>query len=145
LSPTPSVQIYNSLTSTISSGPAAYNLNAVTVSADASRVILQNKAVYSRSLSLTGNMPTGGVILASRDSSKAFVYRDDGGLPRIVVHDLNGPLQAGAIYPTLKTVNLPASPNSANGTYYDISMAATPDDATVFVSGNSGIIVTPVN
>jgi hypothetical protein len=145
LSPAQPVNIFNSLTGTITSGPVNYNLSAVTVSANASRVILQQKEVYSRSLSLTGHLPAGGVTLASRDSSKAFVYRDDGGQPRIVVHDLNGQLLPGAIYPTLKTVNLPASPNAAGGTYYDISMAATPDDATVFVSGNSNIIVMPVN
>ena len=145
ISPADNVTIFNSLTSTITSGPASYNLYAASVSGNASRVILQNTTVYSKSLSLTGNLPSGGIALASRDSSKAFVYRDDGGQPRVVVHDLTGAPLPGALYPTLTTVNLKSSPNTIGGSWYDITMASTPDDAVVFVSGNSGIAVVPVN
>ena len=83
--------------------------------------------------------------MASRDSSRAFVYLDDGGQPRIVVYDLNGALQAGATYPVLKTINLADSPNAAGGSLYTISMATTLDDSAIFVSGNSRILVVPVN
>jgi IPT/TIG domain/Viral BACON domain len=145
VSPAQPVKILNALSNSITDSGAAYNLNAVTVSGNASRVILQNEVVYSRALTVTGNLPAGGVVLASRDSSRAFVYRDDGGQPRIVVHNLNGALLPGAVYPVLKTVALVDSPTTNAGEYLTISMAATPDDATVFVSGNRRILVVPVN
>ena len=145
VSPAQNITIFNSLTSSITAGSPSYNLYAATVSGNASRVILQNTAVYSKSLSLTGNLPSGGVAFASRDSSKAFVYRDDGGQPRLVVHDLDGALLPGALYPTLATINLATSPNTLGGSSYDITMASTPDDKVVFISGDGGIVVVPIN
>jgi len=145
LSPAPEVKIFNSLTDTVTAGPINYNLFAATVSGDASRVILQNRDVYSRALTLTGNLGTGvGVALASRDSSRAFVYRDDGGQARIVVYDLNGALLPGAVYPVSQTIILADSPNASTGTYSAISMATTHDDSVLFVSGNRRILVVPV-
>ena len=144
-SPAQNITIFNSLTHSITAGSPSYNLYAATVSGDASRVILQNTTVYSKSLSLTGNLPSGGVAFASRDSNKAFVYRDDGGQPRLVVHDLNGALLPGALYPTLATINLATSPNTLGGSSYDITMASTPDDKVVFISGDGGIVVVPIN
>lgn len=97
-------------------------------------------------LVLTGQLPagSGGVALASRDSTKAFVYRDDGGSPRIEVYDLTLPLQTGGLYQLTKTVNLPDSPNAVAGNYQTITLTQTPDGATVFVSGDTKILVVPV-
>ena len=88
-----------------------------------------------------------GVTLASRDSTRAYVYRDDstGGGPRLDIYNLNGSLQSGAVYPLLKSVSLADFPNTSTGTYNAIAMAETPDGNTVFVSGNSKILVVPVN
>lgn len=146
ISPAQPVKTFDALTDTITDGNVSYNLSAVSVSGDASRVILQNTDVYSEALVLTGHLPAGngGVALASRDSTKAFVYRDDGVGPRIEVYDLTLPLQTGALYQLTRTVNLPDSPDAAAGTYYNITMAQTPDGATVFVSGDSKILVAPV-
>jgi hypothetical protein len=130
---------------TMSGSSAAYNLNAVTVSGDASRVILQNTYVYSRALVLLGNVPPGGAVAASRDSSRAFVYRDDAPGPRLDIYDLNGPLQSGEIYPLLRTVPLPDAANAMPGTPGAITMATTLDDNVVFVSGNRRVLVVPVN
>lgn len=140
------VKTFDALTDTITDSNIAYNLSAVSVSGDASRVILQNTDVYSGALVLTGYLPagSGGVVLASRDATKAFVYRDDGGSPRIEVYDLTLPLQTGGLYQLTKTVNLPDSPNAAAGNYQAITLAQTPDGATVFVSGDSRILVVPV-
>ncbi|WP_437673939.1 hypothetical protein [Sorangium sp. So ce131] len=143
LSPPENVQIFNSLTNTFSYGPPAHSLVAVSVSGDASRVILQRYIVYSRALSLTGNLP-GGVALASRDSSRAFAYRDNGGRPRLVVYDLNAEVTGDAQYPELSTIDLPDSPISPEGRRDAISMAATPDDRVVFVSGDRKLLVVPV-
>jgi hypothetical protein len=147
ISPAQPVKTFDALTDTVTdSANVDYNLSAVSVSGDASRVILQNTNVYSGALVLTGQLPAGngGVALASRDSTKAFVYRDDGSGPRIEVYDLTQPLQTGGLYQLAKTVNLPDSPDTAAGNYQDITMAQTPDSATVFVSGDSKILVVPV-
>jgi hypothetical protein len=144
LSPEPEVFIFNALNDTAVTGTPRANLFAVSVSGDASRVILQGADVYSRSLSLTGHVAFGGGALASRDATRAFVYRDDGSAgPRLEVYDLNGALQAGALYPVAKTVALPDSPNVAAG--QSVQLASTPDDAAVFVSGNARLLVVPVN
>ena len=151
VSPAQPIAIYNSLDHSVtdSSATVAYNLNAASVSGDASRVILNTTDVYSGSLSITGQLPagTGGVTLASRDSSRAYVYRDDagGGGPRLDIYNLNGALQAGALYPLLKTVMLADAANASAGLYNTITMAETPDGNTVFVSGNSKVLVVPVN
>jgi hypothetical protein len=116
------------------------------VSGNASRVILQGVDVYSGSMTLLGHLPsTAGLALASRNSSRVYVYRDDGNAPRLDIYDLTGPLGPGAIYPLLKTVNLTDSPNSGSQNYLAISMAETPDGNAVFVSGDSKIVVQPVN
>lgn len=149
LSPAPEVKIYNTLNHTVANAPGVnVNLNAVTVSGNASRVILQNTDVYNGSMSITGHLPGPlGLVLASRDSSRAYVYRDDatGGGPRLDIYDLNGSLTSGAMYPLLKTVTLADAPNSSAGNYFSIQMAETPDGNTVFVSGESRIVVQPVN
>jgi hypothetical protein len=143
VSPAQPVYILNALDNSITSGPANYNLFAATVSGDASRVILQGADVYSRSLSLTGHVPLGGGVVVSRDSSKAFVYRDDGAAgARVEVYDLNGALGAGALYPLAKTIPLASAPNGATG--WRVQMAVTPDGSAVFVSGNARILVVPV-
>ena len=110
------VKIFTAATNTIANGPVNSNLQRVSVS---------------------GN--------ASRDSSKAFVYRDDGNQPRIVVYDLDGALLPGALYPVVQTINLADSPNASSDQYFWISMTTTPDDKTLFVSGNARILVVPVN
>ncbi|HSK02646.1 MAG TPA: hypothetical protein VK932_15450 [Kofleriaceae bacterium] len=145
VSPAQQVTIYNPMANTMSGSSAAYNLNAVAVSGDASRVILQNTYVYSRALVLLGNVPPGGAVAASRDSSRAFVYRDDAPGPRLDIYDLNGPLQSGALYPLLHTVPLPDAANAMPGTPVSITMATTLDDSVVFVSGNRRVLVVPVN
>jgi hypothetical protein len=147
VSPAQPVVTFDALTDTVTaSNNVNYNLSAVSVSGNASRVILQNTDVYSEALGLTGELPAGngGVALASRDSTKAFVYRDDGGSPRIEVYDLTLPLQTGGLYQLTKTVNLADSADAAAGTYQNITLAQTPDSATVFVSGDSKILVVPV-
>lgn len=147
VSPAQTVITFNALDDSVTANSnVSYNLTDVTVSGNASRVILNSFDVYSGSMTLLGHLPsTAGRVLASRDSSRAYVYRDDGGTPRLDIYNLNGALGAGAIYPLLKTVSLTDSPNASSQTYDSISMAETPDGNTVFVSGDSKIVVQPVN
>jgi hypothetical protein len=143
VSPAQAVVTFDTRSWTGSAGHSvAYNLGAVAVSGDASRVILQNTAVYDQTLALLGFLPSGGVALASRDSARAFVYRHDDS-PRIEVYDLNGELEAGAFFPVVANFGLPEAPSS-DGSLNTISMAASPDDSLVIVSGSSAIVTVPV-
>jgi hypothetical protein len=145
LFPPDEVSIYNAQSNTFSTSSVDVNLFAVSVSGDASRVILQHSQVYSRALTLLGNVPAGGVALASRDSSRAFVYLDDAPGPRLAIYDLNGTLQPGAVFPLARTIRLPDSPNVANGGGAPVSMTSSADDSLVFISGDRRVLVVPVN
>lgn len=145
LSPSPNVQIFNSLSNVISASNVNFNLHAISVSGDASRVVLQNRFVYSRALTLLGNLPDRGPVLVSRDASRALLYAEDGAGPRLEVYDLNGPLQPGALYPLLKTVTLADSANGVSGIHPPVAMTSSPDDAVVFVAGDARLLVVPVD
>ena len=140
------INVYNSLSETFTNSPnVMYELRSLSVSGDASRVILQNTDVRSRALVLTGKLPDGGVALASIDSKRAFVYRTDTAGAHLIVHDLNGALEAGALYPVLKAIDLTDSASAADDIYPSITMTSTPDDSAVFISGTHNILVVPVN
>jgi cysteine-rich repeat protein len=139
------VMIFDALSSTLSRSSLEIDATALSVSGDASRVILQNSAVYSRSLMLLGELPLHGVALASRDSRRAFVYIDDVTGSRLEVYNLDGPLGADGHYPLLRTVTLPDSANGAGGSHAPVAMTSSLDDSAVFVSGDSKLLVVPVN
>lgn len=145
ISPADSLTIYNPQSNTFSNSTVHFNLFAISVSGDASRVILQNTAVYSKALTLLGNLPVGGAALASHDSSRAYVYRDDAPGPRLLVYDLNGTLQAGAVYPLIRTIRLPHSANATNSGSGQATMTTSADDSLVFISGDRRLLVVPVS
>jgi hypothetical protein len=144
VSPAQPLKIYSALEDSIIDGTPTYNVAALSVSGNASRVIVQNRDVHDRGLSSTGSLPGDGVVLASRDSARAFVYRDDGGQPRIEVYGLGGTLPSGTQYPLLQTVNLADLPNGAPGEYASIALATSRDDKVLFVSGSQRVLVVPV-
>lgn len=139
LSPAPEVSMYQSLDGSFTTTPVNYNLSAISVGKDGSKVILQDTDVYSSSLVLLGNLPYG-VALVSGDSSKAYIYRDDHSQPRVEVYDLNGTLQLGAIYPLVNTINV-APILSNNGALYNVKMVESPEGKTLFLSGDLRIAV----
>lgn len=139
------IHIFESLSNTVSSSLTWMTLEAISVSGNASRVILQNTDVHSRSLTLLGKLPPHGVALASRDSSRAFVYVDSAAGARLDVYNLNGPLQPGALYPLTKTVTLSDSANGAGDIHPYVVMTSSLDDTAVFVSGDSRVLIVPVD
>jgi hypothetical protein len=143
--PPDNLVIYNPQSGTLAQSTVDVNLDTISVSGDASRVIVENTLVYSRSLTLLGNLPPGGIALTSRNSSRAFVYLDDAPGPRIAVYDLNGALQAGAMFPLLRTIRLPDSPNASNGSGIAVSMTTNADDSRLFLAGDRRLLVVPVN
>jgi hypothetical protein len=144
LSPAQQVKIFNPLTHEIVDASPSYNLGAVSVSSNASRVILQNVDVHSRTLSLTGHLLPNASALASLDSSRAFVFGETGAESQLIVRDLNGALGAGAVYPALKAIDLPDPPSSSGSGPVSVGLASIQDDSAVFVSGNRYILVVPV-
>jgi hypothetical protein len=145
ISPPGAVVIYTPQSNTFSTSSVSVGLFAVSVSGDASRVILQNSTVYSRSLTLLGNLAPGGIAQVSRDASRAYVYLDDAPGPRLAVYDLNGALLPGAVFPLLRTIRLPDSANATNGGFNAVTMATSLDDSQVFISGDRRLLVVPVN
>lgn len=145
LSPPPRVHFFDSLSGSTFESNVHFNLHAASVSADASRVVLQNRFVYNRALALLGHVPDHGQILVSRDASRAFLYAEDGAGPRIEVYDLNGPLQPGALFPLLKTVTIPDAANGDGSDHPPVAMTSSLDDATVFIAGDRRLLIVPVN
>jgi hypothetical protein len=147
------MQIFNSLTSTWSSSVVVgCNIDAISVSGNASRVILPNRLntppglkVYGRSLTLLGGLPVRGVVLASWDSSRAFVFLEDTAGPRLEVYNLDVPRHTGGDYPLLKTVPVADSPNTPSGFHPPVVMTASRDDSVVFISGDARLLVVPVD
>lgn len=138
-----SVQIFESLSNVTQYVGVNLYMRAITVSGDASRVILDHTLVHTRALTHIGNIPAGGVTLASRDASRAFVYLQDATGPRLEIYDLNGPLQPGAVYPLLERVILRDSANDDGP--YGVAMTTSLDDTAVFISGNRRLLVVPVD
>jgi cysteine-rich repeat protein len=140
------LRVYDMLAGTSSSiNVDGLGMYAISASRDASRVIIDDSLVYSRSLRLTGNVPRSGSFstLISHDGGRAFVFPNEWIHPRLDVYDLNGPLQSGAMYPLLRTIALPDIVNDYND--YAMAMTSTPDDAIVFVAGAYKLAVIPVN
>jgi hypothetical protein len=142
--PPETVEIFDFLSDTVLPTTADFNLSALSVSGDASRVILEDTLVYDRSVMLTGNLPPNGATLASRDGSRAFMYVEDAAGARLEVYDLDGPLEPGALYPLLTTVMLADSANGSGAGHPPVAMTSSPDDAVVFISGDAKLLVVPV-
>lgn len=136
---------YDGLTNLISYTPVALQLRSVCLSGDGSRVIAQNNLVYDRDLAQVGQVPEGGVALVSRDSTRAFVYREEGGSPSLVVYDLAVNVGSGGTFPVLKTIPLADWPNVGTGNLDAIAMTGTPDDKIIFISGDARILVVPID
>jgi len=143
LSPAQQVKIFNALNHQIVAGTPSYGLSAISVSSNASRVILEKVDVYNSVLTLTGRLPTNAIALASLDSSRAFAFGEVAEPSRLFIHDLNGALESGGLYPVVKSIGLEAVSSPVDDTK-SLTMASTHDDSMVFLSGNRNILVVPV-
>ena len=139
--------VFDSLSST----PVSSNLSMwyLTVSGDASRLIGDYNGslhVFDRSLGLLGKVPIHGVALASRGSRRAFLYVPDSAGAHLEIYDLTAALDESGFYPLIKTVILPDTANSPGDSIYaPVAMTSSLDDAAVFISGDSKLLVVPVN
>jgi hypothetical protein len=86
-------------------------------------------------------------VVLSRDSKRAYAYSENAttGAVELDIYDLTGALGSGTLYPLLKTGPLVDQPNAETNIPAAISIAETPDGQAVFISGDSKIIVQPVN
>ena len=141
LSPTQPMWIYNSLGDYLSQSSTDNEVYTISVSRDASRVILGQTAVYDTNLTQLGNIPTGGASVVSPDATRAYAYSNANG-PTLEVYDLTAPLGSGANYPLLKSVPLANDPGSAY--VYGVQLAVSSDGKTLFISGTDSILVVPL-
>lgn len=135
------VKVYDALSRGIVDAAPTYDIRAVSVSSNASRVILQDVDVYTRDLSLLGHFSPNAGALASHDSSRAFVFAERGANGGLVVHDLTAAPGADGFYPPLHELELPDPFRLSPGA--PITLAGTHDDSAVFISGDD-ILVVPV-
>jgi cysteine-rich repeat protein len=146
LSPPQRLVVFDSLSSTVFDSPLAVNVNYMTVSGDASRMIEANANVYDRSLTLIGRIPFNGIALASRDSRRAFMYALDRAGARLEIYDLTGPAPASGSYPLIRTVRLPDEANNPGDSIFaPLAMTTSSDDAVVFISGHRRLLVVPLD
>ena len=140
--------MFDSLSSTAQGSGPAISINYMTVGGDGGRLITQNSEVYDRSNALVGRIPFHGIALASRDSRRAFMYvlNDRGAEAHLEIYDLTGPLDASGFYPRIRTVMLPDTANSPGDSIFaPLAMTTSPDDAVLFLSGRSKLLVVPLD
>jgi cysteine-rich repeat protein len=139
------MMVFESLSNTTTRSFPTVNGTEISVSSDAFRVVV-NGSVYSRSLTLLGRMPyfhNGAVV--SQDSTRAVLYFFDSAGDHLEIYNLNGSPQSDAQYPVLGTVMLPHRANGANGSIYTpVTMAMSPEDRVVFISGDGKLLVVPI-
>ena len=140
------VSIYDALTDSMYDASVGYDLTTLSASGNADRVIVNDQLVHDGRLKLIGRLPTLrlGSAIASHDSRSAYVYHHGGGQPRILIYDISQPLTPVDEYPEIQQIDLTDTPYSIRGGYESISMVASPDDATLFVSGDARILVVPI-
>ncbi|WP_293389428.1 hypothetical protein [Nevskia sp.] len=141
VSPAQPVSFFNTFGGTLAATGTNNNLFAVSVSRDASRVILQQTSVYSAGLILLGNIPTTGSSVVSPDGTRAYAFANASG-STLEIYDLTAPLAAGANYPLLRSIALADDPGSTS--LPGVVLAVSADGKTVFISGSNKILVVPV-
>jgi cysteine-rich repeat protein len=147
LSPAPSLVVFDSLSGTAFSSTYHVNINYMTVSGDASRMIEANSYVYDRSLTFLGKITFNGIALASRDSRRAFMYvLDNAGGAHLEIYDLTAPLDESGFYPRIRTMMLPDTANATGESIFaQLAMTTSLDDRVVFISGDRKLLVVPVD
>lgn len=141
LSPDQQLTIYNGQTGAFHTSTITDNLVAISVSDNASRVMLDNATVYSGALVQLGSLPLGATAAVSRSGKRAFRYAEDGAGPRVDIYDLEGQLDTHGVYPLLHTAAVADAALSGFGL---VTITSTLDDSIVFVSGNRRVLVVPV-
>jgi cysteine-rich repeat protein len=135
--------VFESLSNTMTELSERFWVSSITVSDNASRVIMDG-GVFSRSLMHLGNLPPTRIqAVASRDSTRAFAYHYENTGDRLEVYDLTGSVQADVQFPLLTTVNLP-DPADDDTSFSRVTVASSPDDRLVFISGETRLLVVPL-
>jgi hypothetical protein len=90
----------------------------------------------------------------SPDGQRAYVlgyvsdYRFTAGVPaRVFVLDASAPPVGGTDLPILRTFDVPdhvSCPTDAYGCQYRVQVAVSPDETTLFVLGQQGLLVVPI-
>jgi hypothetical protein len=143
LRPAPGVSYYNASTRSLGSTGVQLNLSSAALDRGATRAVLNLRQVYSSGFTLLGNLPTTTqAVTLSPGGTVAYTYDYDTtrtAQPRMVrAFDLNGILQAGAIFPEIGS-GLALSVDPGSG----VVMTISPDGRTLFLAGASNVLVQP--
>jgi hypothetical protein len=132
---------YNASTGTASAATATtiFNFPRPALDRKATRVIIAGGPVYDSNYQQLGSIPTSGVVALSPNGSKAYAYTSG-----TVLHayDLNGALSdpdptVGQFPEIGSGTTLPSDPGA------NPVMTVSADGGTVFIAGETGIVVVP--
>lgn len=132
------VMYYDASTGQLQTGTLSIQASAVSVDKSANRLIIGN-GVYDSNLNLLGSLPS--TILASvitGDSSTAYTFESDGNGVVFRKFDLTTPDGMGGFLEVGAGITL------AGSQVVNPQMTISPDDATLFVVGQSDFMVQPV-
>lgn len=126
---------------------------------DGSRFILHASRVYDGSFGQVGQVvlpashPLNPGAVMSPDGQRAYVlgyvsaYLTAGIPARVFVVDTSAPPVAGATLPILRSFDVPGHVSCLTDTYgcqYRVQLAVTPDETTLLVLGQQGLLVVPI-
>ncbi|MHB8346496.1 MAG: hypothetical protein ACYDHM_04775 [Acidiferrobacterales bacterium] len=119
--------------------PAINNSIAPALDRSATRIVLNGTNVYGNGFNALGTLPgTTLAVVVSPDASCAYTYDSTSG--QILAFSLVTPPAGGGLFPQVWSVTPASSPGVSTAT---IKMAISPDGGTLFLAGNSQIVVEP--
>jgi len=137
-------RVYDALTATLSSSTTTGGgFGSVSASRDGSRVLVGG-SVFDHALSYLGDLPYvwRDAVLMSQDARRAYGYFDDDDGGHLEVYDLTAAIEPGGVYPLLTTITTADRANRF--AHHTVRMIGSPDDSTVFIIGETQLLVVPV-
>ena len=137
-------RVYDMLTATGSvSDNTGGAFRPVSASREGSRVLVGN-SVFDRSLHWFGDLPfhSQDAVLVSQDARRAYGYFDDDAGGHIEVYDLTVDIESGGVYPMINAITTADKANRFP--HHTIRMIGSPDDSTLFIIGETMLLVVPV-
>ncbi len=131
---------YTAATESFAATGAAINQGSIAPALDrsATRIVLNGTNVYGNGFNFLGTLPsTTLAVVVSPDANCAYTYDSSG---QILAFSLVTPPAGGGLFPQVWSVTPASSPGVSTAT---IKMAIRPDGGTLFLAGNSQIVVEP--
>jgi len=137
-------RVYDMLTATSSaSDNTGGAFRPASASRDGSRVLV-GYSVFDHALHWFGDLPfhSQDAVLVSQDARRGYGYFDDDAGGHIEVYDLTVEIESGGVYPLINTITTADRANQY--AHHTIRMIGSPDDTTLFILGETRLLVVPV-